>query len=272
MEPRVLNLTTAVLYAISSLHYLLYLISKKEKLATVGLYSSRFGFLTNLFAVILLVTKSGGEGLFTPKGALLVFSLTLVSVFLYFSTKHRLTLSGAFIMPWATIFSLIAALSSGKPSQEFPVGIIGVIHIASAFLGYSSFMFSALLSLIYLISEKHLKKKRFSVFFFKLPSLTKLETIIYSSITLGFIFITVSMFVGAVWSERLFGSYWSWHPKQVATLISWFTYAGILHLYLYGNWKGKRLCYLSILGFSIIMLNFLGVNLLSKRDIHSFKG
>jgi len=272
MEPKTLNLATAALYAISSLHYLLYLFFRKEKLATVGLYSSRFGFLTNAAAVILLLLKSGGESLFTPKGALLVFSLTLVSVFLYFSTKHKLTLSGAFIMPWATIFSLVASLTSEKPSQEFPVGVVGIIHITSAFLGYSSFMFSALLSLIYLISEKHLKKKKFSIFFFKLPSLVKLESIIYSSITLGFIFITISMFVGAIWAEKLFGSYWSWHPKQVATLISWFTYAGILHLYLYGNWKGRRLCYLSILGFSIIMLNFLGVNLLSKKDVHSFKG
>jgi len=272
MEPEVFIYTSAVLYGVSALHYLLYLLFRKEKLAVVGLYSARFGFLTNLIGVILLVLKGGAVALFTPKGAFLIFALTLVTIFLYFSTKHRLYLTGAFLMPWATLFTLLSAFTSGTPKVELPVGVVGVIHIVSAFLGYSAFMFAALLSVIYLIFERHLKKKKFSVFFFKLPSLTKLESVIYHAITVGFVFITISMFVGAVWSEKLFGSYWSWHPKQVATLITWFTYAAIIHLYLYGNWKGKKICYLSILGFSIILLNFLGVNLLSKKDVHSFKG
>ncbi|RKQ63537.1 ABC-type uncharacterized transport system permease subunit [Thermovibrio guaymasensis] len=272
MEPKAFIYTSAVLYGVSAFHYLLYLLFRKEKLAVVGLYSARFGFLTNLFGLLLEVFNGGTVTLFTPKGAFLIFSLTLVSVFLYFSTKHKLSLSGAFLMPWATLFSILSCVSSGAPKTELPVGIVGVVHIVSAFFGYSAFMFSAILSVIYLIFERHLKRKKFSIFFFKLPSLTKLESIIYTSITVGFVFITISMFVGAVWSEELFGTYWSWHPKQVATLISWFTYAGIIHLYLYGNWKGKRICYLSILGFSIILLNFLGVNLLSKKDVHSFKG
>ncbi|MEO2083267.1 MAG: cytochrome c biogenesis protein CcsA, partial [Desulfurobacteriaceae bacterium] len=127
------------------------------------------------------------------------------------------------------------------------------------------------LSIIYLIFDKHLKKKKFSIFFHKLPSLSLVESVIYHSITVGFFFITVSMFAGAVWSQKLFGTYWSWHPKQIMTLITWFVYAGIIHLYLYGNWKGKRLCQLSIAGLILIVINFVGINLLS-RDIHSFKG
>jgi ABC-type transport system involved in cytochrome c biogenesis permease subunit len=272
MKPQVFVYSAAVLYGISTLHYLLYLIFQKEKLAVVGLYSARFGFLTNLAALILLVLNGGGASLFTPKGAFLLLGISVVSVFLYYSTKHRLSLSGAFLMPWATVSLLVASFSSGTPKVELPVGTVGMVHIVSAFLGYSAFIFAGVLSVIYLIFERHLKKKKFSVFFHKLPSLSLLETVIYRAITVGFMFITVSMFAGAVWSERLFGTYWSWHPKQVATLISWFVYAGVIHLYLYGNWKGKRLCYLSLAGLSVIMLNFIGVNLLSSKDIHSFKG
>ncbi|WP_456436450.1 cytochrome C assembly family protein [Thermovibrio ammonificans] len=272
MSPEVLIYSTAVLYAISTVHYLLYLIFQKEKLAVVGLYSARVGFLTNLAAVVALVVKAGAISLFTPKGAFLLLGISVVTVFLYFSTKHRLSLSGAFLMPWATVSLIVASLASGTPKVVLPVGTVGMVHIVTAFLGYSAFIFAAVLSVIYLIFERHLKKKKFSVFFHKLPSLNLLESVIYHAITVGFMFITVSMFAGAVWSERLFGTYWSWHPKQVATLISWFVYAGIIHLYLYGNWKGKRLCYLSLAGLSVIMLNFIGVNLLSSKDIHSFKG
>jgi ABC-type transport system involved in cytochrome c biogenesis permease subunit len=272
MNSNVFIYSTAVLYFISSLHYLLYLIVRKEKVSKVGLYSARFGFLTNLIGLILLLFEKGTLSLFTPKGALLLFSLSIVSVFLYFSTKHRISLSGAFLMPWAFILSFASSISSGIPKELLPVGSVGLIHIVSAFIGYSAFVVSAVFSVIYLIFESHLKKKKFSVFFQKLPSLSLIESIVYNSITLGFVFITISMFAGAVWSQKLFGTYWSWHLKQVITLITWFVYAGIIHLYLYAQWKGKKLCYLSILGFIVIMLNFFGINFLSSKDIHSFKG
>ena len=272
MNPEVFIYSTAVLYGISTLHYLLYLIFRKEKLATVGLYSARFGFLTNLLSIIFLITRTGSISLFSPRGAFLLFAISIVTVYLYFSTKHKLSLSGAFLMPWATLFTFIASLTSGVPKTAFPVGIVGTIHIVSAFFGYSAFVFGALLSVLYLISENHLKRKKFSIFFQKLPSLSLLESVIYHAVTVGFFFTTVSMFAGAVWSEKILGTYWSWHPKQVATLISWFVYAGILHLYLYGEWRGKKFCYLNLLGLLVIVINFLGVNLLSSKDVHSFKG
>ncbi|MEO2067931.1 MAG: cytochrome c biogenesis protein CcsA, partial [Desulfurobacteriaceae bacterium] len=109
-------------------------------------------------------------------------------------------------------------------------------------------------------------------FYHKTPSLTLLESVIYHSLTVGFTFITISMFAGALWSSKVFGTYWSWNPKEIATLITWFVYAGIIHLYIYKSFKGKRLCYMSILGFVIIMLNFVGINFFSSKDVHSFKG
>ncbi len=264
--------TTAILYILSALHYLLFLILRKDKLATVGLYGARIGFLINLIAIIIFIGTGGGSSLFTERGAFLLLGISVVSVFLYFSTKHKLSISGAFLMPWAAVSLTVASVSSGIPKNIFPVGTTGVIHIISAFLGYSAFIFSAIISLLYLIFDRHLKKKKFSVFYHKLPSLSLLESIIYHSLTVGFMFITLSMFTGAIWSERVFGSYWSWHPKQVATLITWFIYAGIIHLYTYSNWRGKRLCYMSILGFLLIMLNFVGINFFSSKDVHSFKG
>ena len=260
---------TATLYAIATLHYFLFLILGKDKLALVGLHAVRFGFLMNLLSLALLAL-GGLSALFALKGVFLLLALTTVSVFLYFVTKHRLSPSGAFLTPWATAFASVAFFVSGEPKVALPVGFAGVVHIFTAFLGYSAFLFSAVVSILYLIFDNHLRKKKFSVFFHKLPSLQLVESVIYHSVAVGFTFITVSMFAGAVWSEQVFGSFWSWHPKQVMTLIAWFVYAGIIHLYIYGSWKGKRLCYMSIAGLIVILLDFFGVNLLSAGDINSF--
>ncbi|MEO2068121.1 MAG: cytochrome C biogenesis protein, partial [Desulfurobacteriaceae bacterium] len=191
MSENSFTFATAILYILSTLHYLLFLILGKDKLATVGLYAARIGFLTNLIAIIFLL-KSESHSLFTEKGAFSLFGIGIVSIFLYFVSKHKLPLSGAFLMPWAGISLVIASISSGIPKDTFPVGIVGITHIISAFLGYSAFIFSAVISLIYIIFERNLKKKKFSLFYHKTPSLTLLESIVYHSLTVGFTFITIS--------------------------------------------------------------------------------
>ncbi|WP_457567548.1 cytochrome C assembly family protein [Desulfurobacterium sp.] len=263
------GLTTLILYLLSTFHYLLFLTARKDKVAIVGLYASRIGFLTNGLFIALLILEKGSSVLFTPKGAFALLAISVISIFLYFSTKYRLHISGVFLTPWATLFMGISLFSKGIPRSVFPLGTVGTIHIVSAFLGYAAFLFSTIVAILYIILERQLKKKKFSIFYHKVPSLKLLENIIYKTITVGFTFITLSMFTGAIWSQKLFGTYWSWHPKQVATLITWFIYAAILHLYISGKWHGKKLCYLSIAGTILIMIDFIGINLLFK-GIHSF--
>jgi len=261
--------TSFLLYSISTLHYLFLLVRGSDKVSRVGLYSARVGFLVNLLFILLTVSDRGSSVLFTVRGAFSLLAICVVTVFLYFTSRHRLSIIGPFMMPWAALFMGIALLSSGIPKTSFPVGLAGTIHILSAFMAYASFAFSALVSVIYLIFDRQLKRRKVSVFYHRVPSLPLMESIVYRTISIGFTFITLSMFAGAVWSQKLFGTYWAWHPKQVATLISWFIYASILHLYVTGKWKGKRICYLSLLGIALLTFDFVGVNLLSK-DLHSF--
>ncbi len=264
-----LGVTAFALYTLSAVHYLLLLVKGKDSVGKVGLYSARIGFVVNLIFLLLILVDQSTSVLFTKKGAFSLFSISTVSVFLYFSTKHKIPVIGPFMMPWASLFMGIAAFSSGIPKMAFPVGVSGTVHILSAFIAYASFIFSAFASIVYLVLDFQLKRKTISIFYHKVPSLPLMESIVYKSLAIGFTFITLSMFAGAVWSQKLFGTYWSWHPKQVATLISWFIYASILHLYVSGKWKGKRICYLSLIGVVLLTVDFLGVNLISK-DVHSF--
>ncbi len=259
-----------VLYLLSLFHFLLFLLMGRDRVARVGLYAARIGFLFNLIYLFMLIANNGSDVLFSPKGALSALSLAFVSVFLFFVSKFRLGVLGAFFMPWICLFSLASLLLGAYEKLYVPVGILGGFHVAAALLGYAFFALSAVVSVIYLIFEYQLKEKKFNVFYQKIPSLFLLESIIYKSMAAGFVLITLAMFAGAIWSEKLYGTYWMWHPKQTATLIAWFVYAAILHLYLGGNWKGRKLCYLSLFGFLVIVVDFAGVNLLTK-DIHAFK-
>ena len=86
---------------------------------------------------------------------------------------------------------------------------------------------------------------------------------------LGFLFLTVGIITGAVWANSAWGRYWGWDPKETWSLITWFVYATLLHARLMRGWQGRRIAYLSILGFMAVLFTYFGVNYLP--GLHSYQ-
>jgi len=55
---------------------------------------------------------------------------------------------------------------------------------------------------------------------------------------------------------------------EVSSLIVWFFYTGVLHARAQRNWREKRVAWLSIVGFAMIFLSFLGNNVLG--GLHAY--
>ena len=86
---------------------------------------------------------------------------------------------------------------------------------------------------------------------------------------LGFPLLTIGIISGAVWANEDWGSYWSWDPKETWALITWLTFAIYLHTRLNKGWEGKKAAYVAAVGFIIIWICYLGVNLLGN-GLHSY--
>ncbi|MBI5062206.1 MAG: cytochrome c biogenesis protein CcsA, partial [Desulfatitalea sp.] len=82
----------------------------------------------------------------------------------------------------------------------------------------------------------------------------------YKSIVIGFPMLTLGIITGAAWANYAWGSYWSWDPKETWSLITWFIYAGMLHLRMMRGWRGNRIALLSIIGFLAVLFTYFGVN------------
>lgn len=92
-----------------------------------------------------------------------------------------------------------------------------------------------------------------------LPSLRVLDEINYRAIAIGYPLFTIGgLFAGAIWAYEAWGSFWSWDPKEVGALIIWLFFTAYLHARLQRGWSGKRAAWLSITGFVIVILSFLG--------------
>ena len=102
-----------------------------------------------------------------------------------------------------------------------------------------------------------------------MPSQEVLDTINYKSITLGFVLLTCGIISGAIWANFAWGTYWSWDPKETWSLITWLIYAIYLHARLMRGWYGKKIAWISIIGFLAVLFTYWGVNFLLS-GLHSY--
>ena len=112
-------------------------------------------------------------------------------------------------------------------------------------------------------------KKESSLNFLKFEDLNNLDNLSYRLIGIGFSFLTIGILSGAVWANEAWGSYWSWDPKETWALIAWITFAIYLHTRLVRGWRGQKSALVASLGFFILWICYLGVNLLGK-GLHSY--
>ncbi|MGC6482410.1 MAG: c-type cytochrome biogenesis protein CcsB [Synechococcus sp.] len=97
----------------------------------------------------------------------------------------------------------------------------------------------------------------------------QLDNLSYRTITVGFLLLTVGIISGAVWANEAWGSWWSWDPKETWALICWLVYAAYLHTRLSRGWQGRKPALVAALGLVVIVVCYIGVNLLGI-GLHSY--
>nr|YP_010463857.1 heme attachment to plastid cytochrome c [Anemia phyllitidis]UUL71123.1 heme attachment to plastid cytochrome c [Anemia phyllitidis] len=103
----------------------------------------------------------------------------------------------------------------------------------------------------------------------KYQVVTQLDRWSYQIISLGFSFSTIGILSGSVWANEARGSYWSWDPKETRASVTRLIYAIYLHTRITNNWQGKVPAAVASMGFSLVRIRFLGVNL-SGIGLHSY--
>ncbi len=167
-----------------------------------------------------------------------------------------------------------------------------VMHVSVIMCSYAALILGSLLSLAVLISSKgqelQLRGSSMGVGDFRekgsrnklignLEDLTpvafssseKIDNLSYRTISFGFLLLTFGLISGAVWANEAWGSWWSWDPKETWAFISWLVYAAYLHTRLSRGWQGRRPALISIVGLFVILICYIGVNLLGI-GLHSY--
>lgn len=202
--------------------------------------------------------------------SLVFFGLTAGLLYLYVERKSGRKEIGAFVAPLVFLALAYASLSPHINDQIRPLipalkSNWLISHVLTCFLGYAGFAVAFSVSLMYLLRPD---QPVAGTLMARLPDPDTLDDLNYRMIVFGFLFLSLGIITGSVWANSAWGSYWSWDPKETWSLITWMIYAVLLHARLMRDWTGRRVAWLSVIGFFAVLFTYFGVNFLP--GLHSY--
>ena len=94
------------------------------------------------------------------------------------------------------------------------------------------------------------------------------RTILYPALFL----LAIGIFIGAIWANVSWGSYWSWDPKETWALITLMVYAAGVHTHSIPRLSQPMPFHVYMLAaFACVLITYFGVNYL-LGGMHSYAG
>ncbi|MBA4392216.1 MAG: c-type cytochrome biogenesis protein CcsB [Desulfobacca sp.] len=259
------------LYLLGSLGYLLFIVFQIKSLARISYLVLFLGFLSHSLSIGLWSFQNGYLPVHNLRESLSFFAWAIIGVYLLIQLRSNILVLGSFLSPLASVMMISSSFLPLQTETVNPLirNLWLMIHVGTIFVGNGVFAVAFLAGIMYLIQERQIKSKHFGPFYHRLPSLEVLDSLNYNCLILGFPLLTLGMVSGAVFAQYTLGTFWRWDPKEVWSLITWLIYAVLLHGRLVAGWRGRRSAMISIIGFLVLTLSFLGGIFLVK-GYHSF--
>jgi ABC-type uncharacterized transport system permease subunit len=240
-------------YALAGLAYLAYLVRQWKLLPVIGRALVGSGLVLHAIALAALGVPQGMAQGLSALAFLLLFILLALDL------RYRMPVIGAFLTPIA-VAVLVPALLAHGGGAALPNSVrrpLLPLHISIALLGMAAFAVATGVAVMYLLLDRQMKGKRFGMLFSRLPSLGLLDELNRRLVVWGFIALSVTLITGAYFASGVQGVYWVWQSKEIATLVAWALFAGLLTARIFAGWQGRRVAMLTMAGFCLLLVSFL---------------
>lgn len=227
--------------------------------ATLARYSSWLarGALVMLTVALALRTVETGRGPFVTQHEFAVsMAWGFLVMYLFFEWKYRARTLALVALPMTVVIQLYALSWDSTADPLVPAlqnSLLLTIHIVVAIFAYGAFLVAFAAAVLYLIDSYFPGK-----FSHLLPKPDVLDRLGYRAVVIGYPLMTMVIVLGAVWAEIAWGRYWSWDPKETASLVTWLIYGGYLHARVARGWVGRGAAWLLVVAFLSVIFTFFG--------------
>jgi cytochrome c-type biogenesis protein CcsB len=266
------SVISTLLYAVGTVGYLIYVVRTEKAIHRIAYGFLLAGFLCHTIGLAMLVGQIRQMPVTTLPQTFSLFAWAIVGSYLAFQLKFNIRILGTFVSPLAVVFMLLSSAIPGRviPNSKLFKSFWLTLHVATMFIGMAIFALAFCAGIMYLLQERQIKSKSFGLLYRRLPSLEVLDSLNYVCLTFGFPLITIGLISGFVYAGAVWQSYWHWDPKEILSVVTWLIYAVLLHERLAVGWRGRRAAIMAIVGFSVILVTFVGTSMILEVH-HSFK-
>jgi ABC-type transport system involved in cytochrome c biogenesis permease subunit len=234
-------------------------------LALYGTYLTRLA-LAFLTACLVFRAIDTGHGPFSNQYEFsIAFGWGMILAYVYFEHRYHVRTLALLILPISAALLLYAMTVGAEANPLVPAlqnNLLLTVHVALAILAYGAFSVACAAGVLFLIQPDGGRHG--------LPKPALLDEIAYRAVVVAFPLMTMTVILGAVWAEIAWGTYWSWDPKETASLVTWLIYGAYLHARAVHGWRGRRASWLLMLGFAAVLFTFFGN--LFFGGLHSYGG
>lgn len=265
---------TFCVYISATVASLAYFASRQDKIRTLGRFLLAAAGLIHTVYLVTRYLNAGHTPLTSNHDAISFMVWSMTWGFLSFRYRYKVLNFGAFVNPLISLLMTVAAFSSTKV-HELPPALKSIwlpVHASISIMAYSFLALAFCGGVMYLLLEREIKRKRFGMFYERLPSLEALDTLNQHCLALGFALLTMGIISGSIWAKQVWGAYWRWDPKMTGALFTWLIYAAMLHQRFTLGWRRRRAATMAIIGFIAALFTFWGVSYLPSGGVHSFLG
>jgi ABC-type transport system involved in cytochrome c biogenesis permease subunit len=274
-----MNLVPFVLYSLAMVAYAWHFARRNPIVGRSATTLLILGAVTHTFVIGMMTMEVGHVPVAGATSAISTFVWLLALAYLYTELATDERAMGVFILPLLVALQTIPATRrTVLTHSEVLQGPLFGVHVSSLLFAYASFALACVIGVTYMLQFKEIKAKHLGFFYTRLPSLQILDQMNRVAIVIGWLFLTIGIIVGVVWAAQVQGGYggdprvqaMSWQdPKIFVALVCWSVYSFELFAARRIGWGGRKTAYLSLVGFAIVLVNFLPISYYLTKS-HNF--
>jgi cytochrome c-type biogenesis protein CcsB len=183
----------------------------------------------------------------------IAFAWGALAVHVYFLARYRQWTTGIVVLPVALAMLLYATTVPSTAEPLVPAlqnNLLLTVHVAVAVIAYGAFAVGFAAAVLYMIQSEDGR--------WPLPKRELLDNLSYRAMLIGFPFLTLTIILGALWADVAWGKYWSWDPKESASLVTWLVCGAYLHARAARGWRGRRAALLLMVVFAATLFTYFG--------------
>ncbi|RMH65214.1 MAG: hypothetical protein D6677_03030 [Calditrichaeota bacterium] len=265
------HLVLSLMYGLNAWLYWSYFYNNTPRLEKRVIFWLRAVITAHLLYMGLFTFRYGRIPIAASPEALGTFVIILAFIYATFEYRFRERSIGAFLMPLFSLLMFISAFMPHHPGSIQPIlfDVSFEVHVLLVLMGYSGFTLSFISSVLFLILNHQITKRKPGLFFRRLPSLQFFERMSALSINGGILFLMLGVMAGSYFGFQVWSRSFLKDPKILSVLIAWCLY--LVHFILRKSFtiSDRTLSVLSVIFYLFLVSAYiLGMTLFSS--IHNF--